>query len=147
MTAFYMFRLLFLAFFGYSRADEHVEKHIHESPPTMTVPLVILAVLSVIGGWIGWPGSLGGENHFEKFLEPVLAGALTETGPVKITRHTLAVEYILMLASLSIAAPASGSLINSTGQKDLRRNWSPQSGRDSINCSCISITWTKSMTR
>jgi NADH-quinone oxidoreductase subunit L len=103
MTAFYMFRLLFLAFFGYSRADEHVEKHIHESPPTMTVPLVILAVLSVIGGWIGWPGSLGGENHFEKFLEPVLAGALTETGPVKITRHTLAVEYILMLASLSIA--------------------------------------------
>ena len=60
MTAFYMFRLLFLAFFGYSRADEHVEKHIHESPPTMTVPLMILSGLSVIGGWIGWPGSLGG---------------------------------------------------------------------------------------
>jgi len=103
MTAFYMFRLLFLAFFGYSRADEHVEKHIHESPPAMTVPLVILAGLSVIGGWIGWPGSLGGENRFERFLEPVLAGAVTETGAVKIARHTLAVEYILMLASLSIA--------------------------------------------
>jgi len=103
MTAFYMFRLLFLTFFGYSRADEHVEKHIHESPPAMTVPLVILAGLSVIGGWIGWPGSLGGENRFEKFLEPVLAGAVTETGAVKIARHTLAVEYILMLASLSIA--------------------------------------------
>jgi NADH-quinone oxidoreductase subunit L len=103
MTAFYMFRLLFLTFFGYSRADEHVEKHVHESPPAMTVPLVILAGLSVIGGWIGWPGSLGGENRFEKFLEPVLAGAVTETGAVKIARHTLAVEYILMLASLSIA--------------------------------------------
>ena len=103
MTAFYMFRLLFLAFLGYSRADEHVEKHIHESPPTMTVPLIILGGLSVIGGWIGWPGSLGGENRFEKFLEPVLAGAVTETGAVKIARHTLAVEYILMLASLSIA--------------------------------------------
>jgi NADH-quinone oxidoreductase subunit L len=103
MTAFYMFRLLFLTFFGYSRADEHVEKHIHESPPAMTVPLVILAGLSVIGGWIGWPGSLGGENRFERFLEPVLAGAVTETGAVKIARHTLAVEYILMLASLSIA--------------------------------------------
>src|SRR5437660_990502 len=64
MTAFYMFRLLFLAFFGYSRADEHVEKHIHESPPTMTVPLVILAGLSVMGGWIGWPGSLGGNARF-----------------------------------------------------------------------------------
>src|SRR5437667_725362 len=65
MTAFYMFRLLFLTFFGYSRADEHVEKHIHESPYTMTVPLMILAGLSVIGGWIGWPESLFGSNHFE----------------------------------------------------------------------------------
>jgi len=64
MTAFYMFRLFFLTFSGYSRADEHVEKHIHESPYTMTVPLMILAALSVIGGWIGWPGSLGGENRF-----------------------------------------------------------------------------------
>src|SRR5882762_4668915 len=62
MTAFYMFRLFFLAFSGYSRADEHVEKHIHESPASMTVPLMILAGLSIVGGWIGWPGSLGGEN-------------------------------------------------------------------------------------
>jgi NADH-quinone oxidoreductase subunit L len=98
-----MFRLVFLAFFGHSRADEHVERHIHESPPTMTVPLIILAGLSVIGGWIGWPGSLGGENRFERFLEPVLEGAVTETGAVKFARHTLAAEYILMLASLSIA--------------------------------------------
>ncbi len=62
MTAFYMFRLFFLAFSGYSRADEHVEKHVHESPPSMTVPLMVLAGLSIVGGWIGWPGSLGGEN-------------------------------------------------------------------------------------
>jgi NADH-quinone oxidoreductase subunit L len=103
MTAFYMFRLLFLTFFGYSRADEHVEKHIHESPPAMTVPLMILAGLSFIGGWIGWPGSLGGENRFERFLEPVLAGVVTETGAVKIAHHAVAKEYALMLASLSIA--------------------------------------------
>jgi NADH-quinone oxidoreductase subunit L len=103
MTAFYMFRLLFLAFFGYSRADEHVEKHIHESPPTMTVPLMILAVLSVIGGWIGWPGSLGGENRFERFLEPVVSGVLSETEAVKIARHAGLKEYALMLASLGIA--------------------------------------------
>jgi NADH-quinone oxidoreductase subunit L len=102
MTAFYMFRLLFLTFFGYSRADEHAEKHIHESPPAMTVPLIILAGLSVIGGWIGWPGSLGGENHFERFLEPVLAGVLSETGAVKIAHHSLLKEYLLMLASLAI---------------------------------------------
>src|SRR5436853_3822553 len=50
MTAFYMFRLLFLAFFGYSRADEQVEKHIHESPPTMTIPLMMLAGLTLSGG-------------------------------------------------------------------------------------------------
>jgi len=103
MTAFYMFRLLFLAFFGYSRADEHVEKHIHESPPTMTVPLMILAGLSVIGGWIGWPGSLGGNARFEKFLEPVLSGVEAETAAEKVASHGLAMEYVLMLASLSIA--------------------------------------------
>lgn len=102
ITAFYMFRLLFLAFSGYSRANEHVEKHIHESPPTMTVPLIILAGLSIIGGWIGWPGSLGGENRFERFLEPVLSGVMPETGAVRIAHHPKAVEYTLMLASLGI---------------------------------------------
>jgi NADH-quinone oxidoreductase subunit L len=104
MTAFYMFRLLFLTFFGYSRADQHVEKHIHESPATMTVPLMILAGLSVVGGWIGWPGSLGGENRFERFLEPVLAGVLSETGAVKIAHRARQTEYVLMLASLGIVA-------------------------------------------
>jgi NADH-quinone oxidoreductase subunit L len=103
MTAFYMFRLFFLAFSGYTRADEHVEKHIHESPPSMTVPLVILAGFSMIGGWIGWPGSLGGENRFERFLEPVLAGVISETGAVKIAHHGLAKEIFLMVLSLSIA--------------------------------------------
>jgi NADH-quinone oxidoreductase subunit L len=103
MTAFYMFRLFFLAFSGYTRADEQVEKHIHESPPSMTVPLMILAGLSIVGGWIGWPGSLGGENRFERFLEPVLAGALSETGAIKIAHHGLAKEIFLMVLSLSIA--------------------------------------------
>jgi len=103
LTAFYMFRLLFLTYLGYSRADEHVEKHIHESPPAMTVPLIILAGLSLIGGWIGWPGSLGGENRFERFLEPVLAGVVPETGAVRIAHHALAKEYLLMLLSLSMA--------------------------------------------
>jgi NADH-quinone oxidoreductase subunit L len=103
MTAFYMFRLFFLAFSGYSRADEHVEKHIHESPPTMTAPLMILAGISIIGGWIGWPGSLGGENRFERFLEPVLVGAMSETGAIKIAHHGLAKEIFLMVLSLAIA--------------------------------------------
>ena len=104
MTAFYMFRLLFLTFFGYSRADEHTEKHIHESPPAMTVPLIILAVLSSVGGWIGWPESLWGSDRFGKFLEPVLKGIGTETGAEGVAGHTPVMEYVLMLLSIAIAA-------------------------------------------
>ncbi len=75
MTAFYMFRLLFGTFHGECRASEEVKHHIHESPKVMTVPLMILAILSVIGGWIGVPLILGGSNRIEQFLEPVFGGA------------------------------------------------------------------------
>jgi len=104
LTAFYMFRMLFLTFFGYCRADEHVEKHIHESPWPMTVPLMILAGFSIVGGWIGWPEVIGGENRFEKFLDPVLKGVLPETGEVNIVHHAVLKELLLMGASLTIAA-------------------------------------------
>jgi NADH-quinone oxidoreductase subunit L len=104
LTAFYMFRMLFLTFFGYCRADEHVEKHIHESPWPMTVPLMILAGFSIIGGWIGWPEVIGGENRFEKFLDPILKGVLPETGEVNIVHHAVLKELLLMGASLTIAA-------------------------------------------
>jgi NADH-quinone oxidoreductase subunit L len=73
MTAFYMFRLVFMTFFGESRVPHDVEHHIHESPSSMTVPLMILAVLSVVGGWIGWPEALGGSDRFAHFLDPVIA--------------------------------------------------------------------------
>jgi NADH-quinone oxidoreductase subunit L len=104
LTAFYMFRLFFLTFIGYCRADEHVEKHIHESPSHMTIPLVVLAGLSAIGGWIGWPEVLGGENRFERFLDPVLTGAIPETGAVRIVHHAVAKEIGLMFASLAVVA-------------------------------------------
>ncbi|MGH9641315.1 MAG: NADH-quinone oxidoreductase subunit L, partial [Terriglobales bacterium] len=73
MTAFYMGRLIFLTFFGKPRMSHEVEHHIHESPKSMTVPLVILAIGSVAAGWLGIPHSLGGSNQFGKFLEPVFA--------------------------------------------------------------------------
>jgi NADH-quinone oxidoreductase subunit L len=104
MTAFYMFRLVFLTFFGYSRADEHVEHHIHESPPTMTVPLMILAVLSVIGGWIGWPRSIWGNARFEKFLEPVLSRAGAGAEAASAAEHSYLGERVLMVLSIVIAA-------------------------------------------
>ncbi|MBK8166328.1 MAG: NADH-quinone oxidoreductase subunit L [bacterium] len=73
LTAFYMMRLVVLTFHGTNRASQEVRHHIHESPLSMTLPLVVLAVLSVAGGWIGWPAFLGGSNHFEHWLAPVFA--------------------------------------------------------------------------
>ncbi|MGA7921842.1 MAG: NADH-quinone oxidoreductase subunit L, partial [Candidatus Acidiferrales bacterium] len=75
MTAFYMFRLIFMTFHGTSRVDHEVEHHIHESPRSMLAPLVILAALSIMGGWISWPEILGGNSHFVHFLEPVVGVA------------------------------------------------------------------------
>ncbi|HVN22840.1 MAG TPA: NADH-quinone oxidoreductase subunit L [Syntrophorhabdales bacterium] len=75
MTAFYMFRLLFGTFHGECRASEDVKHHIHESPRVMTIPLMILAVLSVIGGYVGVPHIIGGSNLIERWLEPVFGGA------------------------------------------------------------------------
>jgi NADH-quinone oxidoreductase subunit L len=93
LTSFYMFRLMYMTFSGEYRGEaenshghnEHAHDSrtgvsaphghghggIHESPAIMLVPLVILAVLSLVGGWVGIPGSLGGGNHFDKFLGPV----------------------------------------------------------------------------
>src|SRR5947208_5457691 len=71
MTAFYMFRLMFMTFWGKSRVDHAVEHHIHESPWSMLAPLVVLAALSVTGGYVNWPKSLGGSEAFGRFLEPV----------------------------------------------------------------------------
>ena len=70
LTAFYMFRLLFLTFHGEYRGGKGQFDHVHESPRVMTFPLQVLAVLSIIGGWVMIPHALGGGNQFEKFLEP-----------------------------------------------------------------------------
>ncbi len=79
ITAFYMFRLVFMTFFGKERFDPE-EVHVHESPRSMTVPLWVLAGLSVVGGWVGIPAALGGANNFHHWLAPVLdPAAVTET--------------------------------------------------------------------
>jgi len=72
LTSFYMFRLIFLTFFGKPRFDEH-EVHVHESPRNMTVPLMILAFLSIVGGWFAAPHLLGKTDYFEAFLHPVFS--------------------------------------------------------------------------
>ncbi len=116
LTSFYMFRLMYLTFWGKPRMSHEVEHHIHESPKSMTIPLVVLAICAVGAGWLGMPHSLGGSNRFEKFLEPVFAQeavVLQESGAAhqvaageKQVEHTDPLEYILM--SLSVAAAVLG---------------------------------------
>ena len=101
-TAFYMFRLVYLTFFGNFRGTREQEHHLHESPKTMTVPLMILGGLSLIGGWIGIPkllsfGSI--PNYIHEFLEP----AVSKYGHVHIGHYSHAVEYGLMALSVAIA--------------------------------------------
>jgi NADH-quinone oxidoreductase subunit L len=103
-TAFYMTRLMSLTFWGKSRVPSSV--HPHESPPTMTIPLIVLAVFSVVGGWIGIPHVLGAiipghpENHFEHWLAPVLAKVSMADGPAIL-------EFALMGISVSVAGIAA----------------------------------------
>ncbi len=101
LTAFYMFRLVNMTFFGASRVSPEAEHHLHESPRSMTVPLMILAVLSVVGGWIGWPAVLGGGDRFARFLEPVIVHH-AGTGEVE-GAHNLGTEYALIAFSVLIA--------------------------------------------
>jgi NADH-quinone oxidoreductase subunit L len=98
MTAFYMFRAVFLAFFGESRLDPHVEAHVHESPRVMTVPLMILAALSVVGGLVGVPHVLGGGANFAAWLAPVF-----DAEQAAEEHATASLEQTLMVLSVGVA--------------------------------------------
>ena len=118
MTAFYMFRLMYLTFYSPSRMSHEIEHHVHESPKSMTMPLVILAICSFGAGWLSWPHSLGGGAHFEKFLQPVFAreaAVFREEGKSaqlaageKEAEHTDKTEYALMFLSLAAAGVGWG---------------------------------------
>lgn len=73
MTAFYMFRVVFKTFYGEPRAPAEVWEHAHESPPVMTIPLLVLGVLSVVGGWMGLPHIFKVRDIFGEFLAPAVA--------------------------------------------------------------------------
>ena len=105
LTAFYMFRLVSLTFYGKERFDHH-HVHPHESPALMTVPLMILAVLSVIGGYIGLPKVFAGEhgNLFEGWLEPIYAPAMNKLA--MFGEHTHLEEILLMTVSVAAALSA-----------------------------------------
>jgi NADH-quinone oxidoreductase subunit L len=131
LTAFYMARLMMLTFFGKSRVDSETASHLHESPLVMTVPLMVLAVLSFVGGWMGWPEFLGGNNLLHHWFEPVFAGGAAHVAAghaadaahataahaadaahgaashgAEGEHHSVALEWILAAASLALAIGA-----------------------------------------
>ena len=97
LTAFYMFRQLFMVFHGECRADDHAMAHLHESPPVMTIPLVILAIGSIFSGWLGAPEYLWG-SRWEQWLQPIFGAAAAHEDSVRteilITGLTLAVVVV-----------------------------------------------------
>ena len=96
LTSFYMFRLMFLTFFGKERYDEH-HVHVHESPNSMLVPLMILALLSIVGGWLAAPAFWGGTDLFAKFLEPVFAaGSGAEAAGAEAAAHALEIPLAIV---------------------------------------------------
>jgi NADH-quinone oxidoreductase subunit L len=102
LTAFYMFRLVFMTFHGEFRGGEEAEHHLHESPWTMTLPLQILGVLSIVGGFIGLPSHLWGKpehNLIDRFLEPVVLQTHGEHG----AHPGLGLEIGLIFLSLAAA--------------------------------------------
>jgi NADH-quinone oxidoreductase subunit L len=126
MTSFYMFRLWFKTFFGPEHFDEHPAAHstshsgeaehdegqashshgVHESPWIMLAPLVLLAILSVVGGWVGVPAALGGHNEIEHFLAPVFATAAETAGAVSAEPASHGLE--LGLAAISVLTALAG---------------------------------------
>jgi NADH-quinone oxidoreductase subunit L len=122
LTAFYMFRQLFMVFHGSLRADDYAKTHIHESPPVMTVPLVILAVGSIFTGWLGAPEYLWG-SVWDEWLRPVFGGdhgaehgaVTTEILVTLITLAVVAVGIYLAYVKYGRAekaepAPAPGNM-------------------------------------
>ncbi len=103
LTAFYMTRLMALTFWGGSRVPNGV--HPHESPPSMTVPLIVLGALSVVGGWIGVPHAIGHALHVPHFLEHWFQGAIL--GIPGLKPASTALEIALMGVSVSIAGLSS----------------------------------------
>jgi NADH-quinone oxidoreductase subunit L len=101
MTAFYTFRMIFLAFLGAPRMSKEVAHHVHESPPTMTVPLVVLAALTVIAGWaLGVPSEDG--TRFQRLLAPVFALHAAEHGGATAIM-LLVLSVIVVFAGILLA--------------------------------------------
>jgi NADH-quinone oxidoreductase subunit L len=97
LTSFYMFRMMYLTFWGKFRGTHEQEHHLHESPPSMTIPLIVLAILSAIGGMIGVPAVMGGHHELGAYLTPVFEESRKILGEHELSHST---EWALMGTSV-----------------------------------------------
>ncbi|WP_295717570.1 NADH-quinone oxidoreductase subunit L [Mucilaginibacter sp.] len=100
LTSFYMFRMMYLTFWGKFRGTHEQEHQLHESPATMTIPLIILAILSIVGGLIGVPEVLGGHHELGHYLAPVFKASAAVLPSSELSSST---EWILMGVSVGVA--------------------------------------------
>ena len=108
LTGLYMFRLLFMTFHGVSRVELVRVHRLHEAPPVMAVALVVLAVFSIIGGWVGLPEGILWGNAFEHFLTPIAPTMITGPGAAVVgtglaAPASSAIAFLLALGGIAIA--------------------------------------------
>lgn len=104
LTALYMFRLMMLTFFGSFRGSSEQWSHVHESPKAMTLPLVVLAILSVAGGWIQLPHLFGGHPYLNDFLSPLVPGGHGAEADISTLEYSLLAGTVLILAVIYFIA-------------------------------------------
>ena len=103
LTAFYMFRIVSLTFFGQFRGTKEQAHHVHEAPASMTMPLIVLGLLSLVAGWLGLPAVFGEHaNVIGPFLAPVIAPIAGHEAAHEALPH--ATEWLLMAVSVAVAA-------------------------------------------
>lgn len=110
MTAYYMFRLLFVTFWGEFRGTQHQKEHLHESPSLMTTPLIVLAILSVVGGFIGVPHVLGGSHQLNHLLESVIGVSAHEGAELSASNE-------MMMMGIAVLVAIGGILLAYAGFK------------------------------
>jgi NADH-quinone oxidoreductase subunit L len=103
LTAMYIFRLLFMTFHGASRLEPTKVRHVHEAPPVMAVPLVVLATFSLIGGWVGLPTGILWGDAFEHFLAPIAPTIAPAAGAELSPLVASAIAFVLALIGITVA--------------------------------------------
>ncbi len=103
LTAFYSFRLIFMTFHGKCNIDHEVSHHVHESPKSMLIPLIILGALAVVAGFVGVPGVLGGSNGFGQFMSGVFGPGTAEAAPAGMEMTMMVVSVVIGVSGIALA--------------------------------------------